>query len=388
MNIVTRVGRINFTHLLIYFIAILLPWISVSGSNHLRNLFKFDNKLDHDFNSGPLSYHLQKELTFKIPVHIYYNNENFELPDLIEATQIQINNELRNLINNHENKNLLKIELFDCLKYNCTNNETEYKLDLILNRENSLGVSSDELKAIVFYSLDSIHSNDLPFLITQTILHHFLYGDIELINRKLIKEDFDDEVYFKMVFAGPAFEMEDIKDGALFVSEVMSNIEGSSEQINCLTKLAWDILPQGSSLTDADYTDVDEDKSENKVIIIFPNKLSKVLKISNFIEEKDQLISKILSIIEKQLGLPSKPSNNFNIKLNASLRWKILNTLSKVSRRMEMRNNESENKAEALLAKEYVDHFKSIIQEINNNYETHSLINQLNKSKNLLYTLE
>ncbi|EEQ43858.1 conserved hypothetical protein [Candida albicans WO-1] len=136
------------------FISIFLPWAWIG----------FQNTRSSDIRP-----------TKSIPVSINFekDSEYFNFPDLVAATQIQIDSELRYIANSSVN-----VQLVDNL--NNPKNHTKYSVDLVLSRDNSLGISSDGLKGYVLYSYDAIHSNDLPYLIVQTILYHLLKFEIPI----------------------------------------------------------------------------------------------------------------------------------------------------------------------------------------------------------------
>ncbi|KAL6450108.1 hypothetical protein SBY92_002050 [Candida maltosa Xu316] len=110
-----------------------------------------------------------------IPVSIAFEkeSESFNFPDLIQATQFQINAELPYATNK-----TITVQLQDNLTGTTHTSTTKYAVDLVLSRDNSLGLSPDGSKAYVLYSYDAILSNDLPYLITQTILYHLLKAEL------------------------------------------------------------------------------------------------------------------------------------------------------------------------------------------------------------------
>ncbi|CAI5756080.1 unnamed protein product [Candida verbasci] len=145
-----------YTYLFIICFLIILPWIWIK--------FCSTNSV------------LLDEVDIKIPIYIQFANEQFKFPDLIVATQFQLDSELKHLTNKS-----LKVELIDKLENNLyeqnqSNFEDNYIVDLVLSDENSLAISSDKLNAYVLYTLDSIYANDLPFLISQTVLYHLIYN--------------------------------------------------------------------------------------------------------------------------------------------------------------------------------------------------------------------
>lgn len=100
-------------------------------------------------------------------------SEQFNFPDLVKATQIQIDAELPYVTNRS-----LSVHLLDNLCGDIPVYQTNYSVELVLSRDNSLAVSSDGQIAYVYYSYEAIQSNDLPYMITQTILYHLLKSEV------------------------------------------------------------------------------------------------------------------------------------------------------------------------------------------------------------------
>ncbi|KAI5962593.1 uncharacterized protein KGF55_003669 [Candida pseudojiufengensis] len=364
-------------------IAMLLPWMTLPYLYPPSTSKQLGVYPENTSSKDKLPVFFHSDLKFEIPISVHYNNEYFTLPDLIESTQIQIDNELNQMINSYESRSSLKIYLVDCINKDCKENETEYQLDLILSRDNSLGVSSDALKAVVFYSLDSIHSNDLPFLITQTVLHHFVHGDIELLSRKLGEDKVKNELYFKLKFIGPSFESNNNEQDPPIIYNVMNIINEFSKSIGPITNMIYDLDRSNSSLAGMEYDDFDEAATEDKIIITFPNKMSKVLKI-NENNDFEMTIHKLFSIVEKQVGLPSRPNNNFVIRYYACLRWKIRDAVYQIERKI----NQMENQDVELAQKEELTkNLKSILDSIKQDRRTLALEEHLRRCKSLLYSI-
>ncbi|KAG5418429.1 hypothetical protein I9W82_003957 [Candida metapsilosis] len=263
-------------------IAILLPWIT--------NVLKQPSELTK------LRHYFDCEFKVTIPIRLRFNNEQFILPDLIEAAQIQIDEELRYLGVRH-----LDLVIVDELQ---SGNVSEgYMMDLILHHENSLGISSDSLQVAIFYTLESIHANDLPFFLAQTVLYHFLNGEVELFKRSEC-EDFMEHLRFEIGFGNAVNKATEM--------EVLRSIERLFNDVFLITRLQWVIK-------DDLVTGGDDD-----IVINFPGERSKTIK-----SDKSSAF-KIRAVLEEQLRLPSRPGNNLQVRLFASYRKKALTNLNRI----------------------------------------------------------
>ncbi|KAI3402320.2 hypothetical protein KGF56_004890 [Candida oxycetoniae] len=267
-------------------LALLAPWAwetlfgrSSNLANSLRG-YKFD------------------DITVTIPVSLTFINEKFNMPDLIAASQIQIDREIKRLTN---------VSIQVLLKDNLDgmSERQEYNVDLVLQRDDSLGIFPASLTAVVFYSLDSIHSNDLPFFITQTILHHFLYADIQLLNRPNT-DDLPEELNFEVGFGNEV--PSNISEKAIVA------IEDFTKQTAQLANVKWKLNNQLSLRGD-------------EIVLKFPEKMVKRLRVT------DSIAQRITKALEGQLLLPERPSANLLIKVLAATRRKtMLNLIRLISK--------------------------------------------------------
>ncbi|CUM64571.1 uncharacterized protein PRCAT00002178001 [Priceomyces carsonii] len=128
-----------------------------------------------------LKHFINSSLEITLPIYVRFGDYGFQFPDLVTATQIQVDTELPKV-----SKKNLKVKLVDNLElgqinrsqpYESTYDE-QYKVDLFFSTDNTVGMDSTDMTAFVFYNLDAIRSNDLPFFLTQTVIYHLL--DFEL----------------------------------------------------------------------------------------------------------------------------------------------------------------------------------------------------------------
>lgn len=116
-----------------------------------------------------------------IPIYIRYTGPKFYFPDLIQAAQIQVDAECLGAFPEH-----WKLILIEESDVNTPSNQ-EYIVEMIYHHEDSVGLASEELKAYLFYTLESIHNNDLPFILAQTIIYHLLKIETSMIKSNLVQ---------------------------------------------------------------------------------------------------------------------------------------------------------------------------------------------------------
>ncbi|KAI5952140.1 hypothetical protein KGF57_004188 [Candida theae] len=269
-------------------IAVLLPWIP--------NIYKPSNGL------SKLQHYVDCEFKAVVPIAVRFNNEHFILPDLIPAAQIQIDEEIRALDVRH-----LDLVLVDNLS--AGNVSQGYMMDLILHHENSLGISSDSLQVAIFYTLESIHSNDLPFFVAQTVLYHFLNGEIELFKSSEV-DYFLDDLEFEIGFGNAVNKTKQL--------EISKTVEKLGSDVHLITHFTWTInnkLANGG----------------NDIVINFPGKRSKTIK------NDAHATFKIQTVLEDELRLPPRPGNNLQVRLFASYRKKTLSNVKHIMRKLSER---------------------------------------------------
>lgn len=157
----------SFIVLLAVVYSIRLKYVSTPVNYYLKHKFVPDEVIRY-YTEYPLS-----DLHFKIP--IIYDIE-FILPDFREAVEIQVSNRTID-----EYKSLLdfsfvlkpgKVETFMENGYD----PEELFVHCILNDANGLGVDNYISYGQLFYDMDSLDSNDLPYFFTQLLIDH-CYGE-------------------------------------------------------------------------------------------------------------------------------------------------------------------------------------------------------------------
>ncbi|RLV89285.1 hypothetical protein JA1_005225 [Spathaspora sp. JA1] len=264
-------------------------------------------------------------ITIQVSVQ-FAGDVSFQFPDLIEATQFQIDTEMCNLTNNS-----LKIELINNFD---GNNPSLYSVDLIHGNKNSLGISINSLKAYVFYTLESVHSNDLPFIIAQTVLRHLIRPEIDMINRPLT-ESITDSLDIKLKFA---------PNNAGLQGEVTEFMDDIKQKFVGILVLNWEI--------------------DNSLILEDNAILSVKLAEQNYTHMiSEDSITKISELLQNHLQLSQQPRHNIYLKIEASYKTRTLQVLHEI-----INKNESTNTEKQKLLIKLADHLMS---ERNSSWSEH-----------------
>ena len=128
-----------------------------------------------------------------IRLHVRHGDEGFLFPDLVEAAQLQIDAELQSLgVQNftielvdelersryiHRYLNLLRQEP-NIEKIPLLNDV--YLLLLFRSEEDFVGVDPEYMRGYLFYTLQTVHLNDLPFYLAQAVVQHIFNSEIKL----------------------------------------------------------------------------------------------------------------------------------------------------------------------------------------------------------------
>ena len=224
--------------------------------------------------------------TLVIPVSLTFVREQFRFPDLVNATQWQIDREIKQLTDE-----LFKVILVDNLDGSA--GKEEYNLNLELSRDDSLGMSSTSYEATTYYSLHAVYSSDLPFLITQTILSYLLSGDIELL-RMRVDKIVPSEMNITLSTGSPY--------GNERIKEIVTLFDEYANHTRPLTKLSYKCNYNYASLL------------EKEIQLELSNGVMETLSIES------SSTNEVQRLLEEQLVLPSKPQNNLLLRVRAASR--------------------------------------------------------------------
>ncbi|ODV80235.1 uncharacterized protein CANTADRAFT_49948, partial [Suhomyces tanzawaensis NRRL Y-17324] len=118
-----------------------------------------------------------------IPIHLMFGDKGFAFPDLIPATQLQLDYHITQMYPSSPFRLQLVDNLKSSLQVGGTINindwgKNNYVVELVHGEENEIFLDPNLMKVTLFYTLASIHSNDLPFLVTQTIMDHLSIAEL------------------------------------------------------------------------------------------------------------------------------------------------------------------------------------------------------------------
>ncbi|ODV65236.1 hypothetical protein HYPBUDRAFT_95920, partial [Hyphopichia burtonii NRRL Y-1933] len=115
-----------------------------------------------------------------IPISLRFGDAGFQFPDLVEASQIQVDFDIQERM---KGKFFPKIKLVNDLIPNRNisieyEKDDKYVVELLLSDENSVIVDEAAYKAFALYTMRAVHANDLPFYIAQIINYNLLAPDM------------------------------------------------------------------------------------------------------------------------------------------------------------------------------------------------------------------
>ncbi|KAK6202961.1 uncharacterized protein RJT21DRAFT_112896 [Scheffersomyces amazonensis] len=271
----------------------------------------------------PLTNYIKNDLVISIPVHLSFGDEGFKFPDLAKAVQIQVDQEL-----NYIYPGRIKIEIIDQLELPYSNEtdtflKSQYMIELIHADKDFVGMDSELCKCYVFYTLDSIHSNDLPFFVTQAIIHHLLMSEIYTFRNNEFQDHLLSGVPYSIgislninsnITESLVMELEDYFDALKDIYNIAHYIEVNNlNQEHSATRKFNIIVVE--NLTN--NTTEDLPTSSNTVT---------VLKLADL----ESVVPDITKVLDDHLGLSQHPSNNVNLKIHSLYRFNTIKLLEKI----------------------------------------------------------
>lgn len=161
-------------------------------NRHIFNLY-FDNDILEHFIENPV-----KDLTLSVPA--YFQCKDFRFPDLKEAVNIQMTGRLKrreNVVLNytmdwHEGE-------ADRFERGLYSNSSLF-VKMLLSNQNAIYIDGGKSYAELYYELESIDSNDLPFFITQLMADYCFNNELSHYTEdKFIKVFFNQGSRFNIV---------------------------------------------------------------------------------------------------------------------------------------------------------------------------------------------
>lgn len=303
--------------------------------------------LNHFSPSIPLS--LKKNSEFPplvLPIHVRFGDEGYIFPDLVEAAQLQVNSELENLqirnwkvllvddLEESRNidrvKNSLKVtksKSISGVDEKSLNTSQEiaknvYSIVLYRSGDISVGVDTEQCKTYLFYTASAVYANDLPFFITQAVIHHFMKSEI------LMFQNDDHEIKLPLnLTVNFATPLQDDPINLLDWNTAMEMIfqpfyEILYQKAGMFVDL-FKIQRDWSPVNNLDDGELTYYCSQN--VSFHPN-----YKYIPTNLELMKFISNSIYAIEKELGIPEHPDNNLRLKLQMVKRVVAVRKLRKV----------------------------------------------------------
>ncbi|RLV82779.1 hypothetical protein JA9_003666 [Meyerozyma sp. JA9] len=138
---------------------------------------------------GLLKEYIDHGLSITVPVTLEFGDIGFAFPDLVKATQIQVDSHLKEIGHERYEVVLLDNLYVDPLRNSSISvvdhNSTsiDYAVEMVHASENFVIIDSKRFKAFNFYSSAAIHENDIPYFVAQCIIYHLLKTDLSLFQR-------------------------------------------------------------------------------------------------------------------------------------------------------------------------------------------------------------
>lgn len=308
-----------------------------------------------------LRWFITHELAITIPIYVRFGDKGFVFPDLIQATQLQLDNELQNLIGNN-----WRFKLVDELDNQQVNHDDagKYIIEMVHGNEDSVFFNSELFKVDMFYTSAIVHANDLPFFLTQTILYHLMLPDIELeknlgVSKKRIELESNMDIhiilfeprennYLPIIEEALNSTFDPFKRKLLVLSELSKTIK----EVNSFKE--EDFFPENPNR--ALYFFISNIENEPYIPSTIVNSYNISYITTNLLSELGSisLISGILEEIETFMGLPKNPTNNLSIRVEAMKRYAtlqgLLDTIDNISKLHSTRSvTSNENEIQELI---------------------------------------
>lgn len=278
------------------------------------------------------------EIRLPIPVYVRFGGGHFNFPDLVEATQLQIDAETEHI--SEMKIKLLLVDELNLKQQNPDNNNLEspssnkYSIELVFSGENTVAIDPELLKVYHSFNLESIHSNDLPFLITQSIIYHLFSPEFHVFKNGIT--DLDETKFKVLIIMDDTISDSQFVQFQTLIASYVSKIDGlfnlEIEFIGLESSVKNFFLEESNLSTLFTYastldefvdknlvtTDKVEDSSNNTNVQFFIGQLKK---LSN---DPEIWLDSMTSIIEELLRLPVHPTNNIALKAMSLRRFKTL----------------------------------------------------------------
>lgn len=200
-------------------------------------------------------------------VFVTFGDRGFTFHDAVLVAQLEIDHQEHEVLPDRYH-----VELVDCLNHACEyDRQWDFTLELLLLDSDTIAVDSESLTAFLFYQIESIHSNDLPFYMAQAVLYHLL-----------------------------AAEHDDAARDHYEVPDLLVTVSNHWPMVEYVAELQRYFSTVRLVEVDSEYSQVEIGAGSRPVMYA--------------------TYDDMCTAVEKALGLPRRPNNNVRLKVEARLR--------------------------------------------------------------------
>lgn len=266
---------------------------------------------------------LTNDLDLVTTIGIRYKGKGFVFPDLIQATKIQVDTRIKEILLRNWSIELISLPSSDEPK-DIEHDKCEYIVDLNISEEDYVFYDDAEPRVEAAFSLNAVHSNDLPFILTQGIIDH------------LIRAELDIRKSFEQHNERPK-AVRDVVEITIVHSQNIGNINGSDFR----RIIERELEPYRQSLLGlknvnvhfCNYAELDRDwrhSIQSSLISCLTSNDYKTFS-KNYVSpfnsglvlidfeglSDSEILGTVMETIEEILGFPQHPKNNLKVRLAA-----------------------------------------------------------------------
>lgn len=331
-----------------------------------------------------LKNYLQTDANITIPISLRFGDAGFQFPDLVEASQIQVDFDIQERM---KGKFFPKIKLVNDLRPNRNisieyEKDDKYVVELLLSDENSVIVDEAAYKAFALYTMRAVHANDLPFYIAQIINYNLLAPDMRTFHYGLNHTfDYSRDMVINFIYIGDKVVPEQVINHTSTQFKYFDNFKNFTNVT--LTYQAHNQsmgkIPENLQYSYKFNRNIYlADKSP--IQTLYANKVYSLnLNSSDSIDELDKVFLENYEIIRKNLFISNKPTENIAIKVLAITRYHtLLGLISSIDEFIRILQLQKE-----IDLTDLTTHFYQLVDELEQTVYPNDWFNLLYKTKSL-----
>lgn len=199
-------------------------------------------------------------------------------------------------------------------------------VELALHREVMVVTYSETPRARLYYTLPSVYSNDLPFLLAQVIVHHLVAAEIE-VNEVGVKCAFGPVLRVRTVgeleIQRPVIEEYFGRLGKVVPIELEASQENEQKRKDLKGDLEKEDLKEDLEKEDLEKLPLvlgfNGEKGSHEVVLEMIDDAEDDEEFQRKL--KEEIYKKVGEIIEPMMGIPPEPAYNLGVRLDAVRRW-------------------------------------------------------------------